>query len=41
MFGDPSYGGNRGRAGWALLGYAGPKPLWTEWEQRVHRLGAR
>jgi hypothetical protein len=35
MFGDPAYGGNRDRAGWELLGYAGPKLVWTEAEQRI------
>ena len=35
MFGDPAYGGNRDRAGWALLGYDGPKAVWTAAEQRI------
>jgi Gluconate 2-dehydrogenase subunit 3 len=35
MFGDPGYGGNRDRAGWALLGYDGPQAVWTEAEQRI------
>ncbi|WP_028062403.1 gluconate 2-dehydrogenase subunit 3 family protein [Solirubrobacter soli] len=35
MFGDPSYGGNIGRAGWALLGYPGPRPVWTAAEQEL------
>ena len=35
MFGDPSYGGNRNRAGWELLGYPGPQAVWTESEQRI------
>jgi gluconate 2-dehydrogenase gamma chain len=35
MFGDPSYGGNRGRVGWELLGYDGPQAVWTEAEQRI------
>jgi Gluconate 2-dehydrogenase subunit 3 len=34
-FGDPAYGGNRDRAGWALLGYDGPKAVWTAAEQRI------
>jgi hypothetical protein len=38
MFGDPSYGGNRDRAGWALLGYGGPQAVWTEPEQRIGEL---
>ena len=33
MFGDPSYGGNVDRAGWALLGYSGPRPVWTAADQ--------
>jgi gluconate 2-dehydrogenase gamma chain len=35
MFGDPSWGGNAGLVGWELLGYAGPRLVWTEEEQRV------
>ena len=35
MFGDPSYGGNRGRVGWELLGYDGPQAVWTAAEQRI------
>src|SRR3954452_8502284 len=38
MFGDPSYGGNRGRAGWELLGYDGPQAVWTEAEQRIRSI---
>ena len=38
MFGDPSYGGNRDRAGWALHGYGGPQAVWTEPEQRIGEL---
>jgi hypothetical protein len=38
MFGDPAYGGNRDCAGWDLIGYAGPRAVWTEGEQRVVRL---
>ncbi len=39
MFGDPSYGGNRDRAGWTLLGYDGPQAVWTEPEQRIGTVG--
>jgi hypothetical protein len=39
MFGDPSYGGNRDGAGWALLGYGGPQAVWTEPEQRIGEVG--
>ena len=39
MFGDPSHGGNAGRAGWALLGYPGPRHVWTEADQRLGSTG--
>lgn len=35
MFGDPRWGGNRGSAGWKLLGYPGPRAEWTERDQRL------
>jgi gluconate 2-dehydrogenase gamma chain len=35
MFGDPSWGGNAGMVGWALLGYQGPKQVWSEEEQQL------
>jgi hypothetical protein len=35
MFADPRWGGNEGRAGWALLRYAGPQRVWTADEQAV------
>ena len=34
-FGDPRWGGNAGGAGWALLGYPGPRAQWSEREQRL------
>ena len=34
-FGDPRWGGNTGGAGWALLGYPGPRTQWSEVEQRL------
>lgn len=34
-FADPAWGGNAGGAGWALLGYPGPRTEWTEPEQRL------
>lgn len=37
MFGDPIHGGNANRAGWELLGYPGPRPVWTESDQRLGR----
>lgn len=38
MFGDPAWGGNRDRAGWALLGYDGPRRVWTAAEQELDAL---
>jgi gluconate 2-dehydrogenase gamma chain len=35
MFGDPAHGGNADRIGWKLLGYEGPKLVWTEEEQQL------
>ena len=35
MFGDPRWGGNRGYAGWELLGYPGPRAEWTARDQRL------
>jgi hypothetical protein len=35
MFGDPVHGGNRDGAGWELLGYAGPRRVWTAEQQRI------
>jgi gluconate 2-dehydrogenase gamma chain len=35
MFGDPRWGGNAGRVGWALLGYPGPRRQWTAREQAL------
>ena len=34
-FGDPRWGGNAGGAGWALLGYPGPREQWSKDEQRL------
>jgi hypothetical protein len=34
-FGDPRWGGNAGGAGWALLGYPGPREQWSEREQEL------
>ena len=33
MFGDPRWGGNAGLVGWALLGYPGPRRVWTGHDQ--------
>ena len=35
MFGDPSWGGNAGFVGWQLLGYPGPRAVWTEEDQQL------
>lgn len=35
MFGDPGWGGNAGRIGWDLIGYPGPRYVWTASEQRI------
>jgi gluconate 2-dehydrogenase gamma chain len=35
MFCDPAWGGNAGRVGWTLIGYPGPKAVWTEADQRL------
>lgn len=35
MFCDPRWGGNADRVGWNLIGYAGPRPVWTEEDQRI------
>ena len=35
FFGDPSWGGNIDRAGWALLDYPGPRRVWTEHDQQL------
>jgi gluconate 2-dehydrogenase gamma chain len=37
-FGDPRWGGNAGRAGWALLGYEGPRLVWSEADQQLESL---
>ena len=37
-FGDPRWGGNAGRAGWALLGYEGPRLVWSAYDQRLESL---
>jgi gluconate 2-dehydrogenase gamma chain len=35
MFGDPAWGGNQGYVGWKLIGYPGPKHVWTREEQEL------
>jgi hypothetical protein len=35
MFADPVHGGNRGGAGWRLLGFPGPKAVFTERDQAL------
>ncbi len=34
-FGDPRHGGNRDGAGWAMIGYPGPRPVVTQEEQAL------
>ncbi len=34
-FGDPLWGGNEGFVGWKLLGYPGPRYVWSEEDQRL------
>jgi hypothetical protein len=38
MFGDPVHGGNADRVGWMLLGYEGPRLVWTEEDQQLGEL---
>ena len=40
MFGDPRWGGNIDQVGWKLLGYVGPKPVWSAAEQQLGTLDA-
>ena len=35
MFGDPHWGGNAGLLGWRLIGYQGPRLVWTVDDQRL------
>jgi gluconate 2-dehydrogenase gamma chain len=35
MFGDPSWGGNRDGVGWDLIGYIGPKKVWSYEAQQL------
>ena len=35
MFCDPAWGGNVGEAGWRLLGYPGPRHVWSAEDQRI------
>jgi gluconate 2-dehydrogenase gamma chain len=37
-FGDPRWGGNAGRAGWALLGYEGPRLVWSSRDARLEAM---
>lgn len=41
VFCDPAHGGNAGGAGWRLLGYDGPRHVWTADDQRLGELPAR
>jgi gluconate 2-dehydrogenase gamma chain len=35
MFGDPAWGGNLAGVGWRLLGYPGPRLVWSAEDQRI------
>jgi gluconate 2-dehydrogenase gamma chain len=35
MFADPHWGGNADRVGWALIGYPGPRAVWSAQEQEI------
>jgi gluconate 2-dehydrogenase gamma chain len=35
MFGDPVYGGNADKLGWALIGYPGPRKVWAADDQTI------
>ena len=35
MFGDPRWGGNADGIGWQLIGYPGPKAVWSAAEQQL------
>jgi gluconate 2-dehydrogenase gamma chain len=37
-FGDPRWGGNAGRAGWAMLGYEGPRLVWSAYDERLESM---
>ncbi len=39
MFGDPEHGGNADLAGWKLMGYPGPRYVWTERDQQLDTTG--
>lgn len=38
MFGDPSWGGNAEGVGWSLLGYPGPRLVWSAEDQRLETI---
>lgn len=45
LLGDPAWGGNADAAGWRLIGYDGPRLIWSARDQRIgarsdDRLGA-
>ena len=41
LFGDPSWGGNRERVGWSLIGYRTPRLTWGEEDQAISLLKSR
>jgi gluconate 2-dehydrogenase gamma chain len=38
MFCDPAWGGNHDRVGWELLGYPGPRSVWSEAAQQIETI---
>lgn len=38
LFCDPAWGGNAAEAGWRLLGYPGPRHVWSAEDQRIEDL---
>ena len=41
LFCDPAWGGNAGEAGWRLLGYPGPRHVWSAEDQRIEDVAPR
>ena len=41
MFCDPAWGGNAGEAGWRLLGYPGPRHVWSTADQGIDAIAPR
>lgn len=41
LFCDPAWGGNAEEAGWRLLGYPGPRHVWSAEDQRIEDVAPR